>query len=264
MKSKWFKLSLVGVVVAILAVLGIGAVTYSAFAQGPQPGQGTPAAPGGGPRGGPPMGGHGPASLAVIAKTLGMSEADLLKELQAGKSVADVAKAKNVALDKVVDAIIADRVADMKANLPKQLSEPFRPGPGGPAGPGPRGMFGGPGGASLATVAKELGISEADLLTALQAGKTVADVAKEKNVALDKIVNAIVAQMSENLKKAVSDGRMTQAQADKMLADLKASLPQRLSEKLLQPPPFGPGGPQGGRPPFGPGGPQPQATPGTR
>jgi hypothetical protein len=40
-----------------------------------------------------------PSPLADAAKALGMTEAELKTELQAGKSIADVAKAKNVDLD---------------------------------------------------------------------------------------------------------------------------------------------------------------------
>jgi predicted RNase H-like HicB family nuclease len=241
MKSQWFKISAVVFAVVALAVLGIGVMTQQAFAQGPTP---TPSGRGpiGGPRGGLHPGGLISGTMrspvAIAAKVFGMSEADLLTALQGGKSIAEVAKEKNVALDKVVEAIIADRVAELKANLPTQLSQPFHMGHKGPGG------LGAPFGnarSHIAIVAKVFGMSEADLLTALQGGKSIAEVAKEKNIALDKVVDALVADRAETLKQAVSNGRITQAQADQMLADLKTNLPNHLSQTF----------PQGGRSPFG-------------
>jgi hypothetical protein len=40
-----------------------------------------------------------PSPLAEAAKALGMTEAELKTELEAGKSIADIAKAKNINLD---------------------------------------------------------------------------------------------------------------------------------------------------------------------
>jgi hypothetical protein len=74
--------------------------------------------------------------LAPAATALGMTATDLLKELQAGKSIADVAAAKGVAVDKVVDAI----QAAMRPQIVSMVNtKGFAPGgPGGPGGPGDR------------------------------------------------------------------------------------------------------------------------------
>jgi hypothetical protein len=63
-------------------------------------------------------------------------------------------------------------------------------------------------------VAKAIGISEADLLTALNGGKTVADVAKANNVDVQKVIDALVADGNDELAAAVKAGTITQAQAD--------------------------------------------------
>ncbi len=97
-------------------------------------------------------------------------------------------------------------------------------------GLGPRGGFGS-GGSLIAVTAKALNLSETDLLTALRAGKSIADVAKDKGVALDKIASAVIAAREETLKSAVAAGRVTQAQADTALATLKANITAHLSEK---------------------------------
>ena len=83
--------------------------------------------------------------------------------------------------------------------------------------------------------------------TELQGGKTVADVAKAKGVALSTIVDAIVAQHKTKLAQSVTDGKMTQAQADTILGGEKVHVELMLNGQMPQ---RGPGGPGGD---FGPG-----------
>ena len=105
--------------------------------------------------------------------------------------------------------------------------------PGGAGrGPGGRGGFGGPQDSLVAVAAQVLGMDQATLVSTLNSGKTIADVAKDKGIALDKIVDAFVAKRAETLKSAVAAGRMTQAQADTQLATVKADVTAQLSAKF--------------------------------
>ncbi len=113
-------------------------------------------------------------------------------------------------------------------------------GPGqGPIGPGGRG-FGGPQNSLVAIAAQVLGMDQSTLVATLNTGKTIADVAKDKGVALDKIVDAVVADRAERLKSAVTAGQMTQAQADDWLAQIKTNVTAQLSAKFT-PRGYGPG-----------------------
>ncbi len=103
---------------------------------------------------------------------------------------------------------------------------------GGGYGPMMGGNFGGPANSLVAVAAKAIGIEQADLVKALNAGQTIADVAKSKGVATDKIVDAFVAPRVEWLATAVKDGRLTQAQADANLATMKANIASRLTSQL--------------------------------
>ena len=97
-------------------------------------------------------------------------------------------------------------------------------GPGGPGG------FGGGHNEAVtdtAVVAKAIGISEADLQTALTGGQTVAAVAKAHNVALQVVIDALVADGQSELDAAVKAGTITQAQADAG----KANLVQRATDQ---------------------------------
>ena len=120
------------------------------------------------------------------------------------------------------------------------------PGPGmgmrGGMGPmqGRRGGMGGRQQSLVAVAAQQLGVNQADLVVQLQGGKTIAQVASEKNVALDTIVNAFVATRQARMAQAVAAGRMTQAQADAMLATMRANVTARLSQ------PWSPQGPGAG------------------
>jgi len=96
-------------------------------------------------------------------------------------------------------------------------------------GHGPGGLGGGHIEAVTDTsvVAKAIGISEADLQTALQGGQTVAAVAKAHNVVLQTVIDALVADGQSELDAAVKAGTLTQAQADAE----KATLTQRATDQ---------------------------------
>jgi hypothetical protein len=108
-------------------------------------------------------------------------------------------------------------------------------GPGGGSGPGGNGPgygrgMGGPQQSLVAVASDKLGMTQADLVTELRNGKTIAQVAESKQVAANTIVDAFVATRAEQLNTAVAAGRMTQAQADAMLATMRANVTARLSQ----------------------------------
>jgi hypothetical protein len=74
-------------------------------------------------------------------------------------------------------------------------------------------MFG-PGNSLVSIAADQLGMSLTDLLTQLQDGKSIADVAAEKGVDTGAIVNGYLAELKADLDEAVAEGRITQKQAD--------------------------------------------------
>ena len=75
--------------------------------------------------------------------------------------------------------------------------------------------------ASLDVAAKTLGMSTSDLTTALRGGITLLDLAREKNVDVTKLRTAIADAEKAALDQAVKDGKMTQAQADTLKANVK-------------------------------------------
>ena len=114
-------------------------------------------------------------------------------------------------------------------------------------GLGPKGGGFGRHGTSLATAATYLGVTQAQLRTDLQSGKSLADVAKATDgKSVDGLIAAIVAAEKDRLAKAVAAGTLTDAQQTQLLANLEARVTGLVNGVR---PSGGPGGPHGGAPP---------------
>ncbi len=89
----------------------------------------------------------------------------------------------------------------------------------------PGGMRCGPGRhvirAGLEAAAEAIGIEPADLREAVRDGQTIAEVAEANGVDAASVIDAMVADAEERLATAVSEGRITQEQADERLATLE-------------------------------------------
>jgi hypothetical protein len=91
-------------------------------------------------------------------------------------------------------------------------------GPGDHGGPGP----GGP--AALDAAATALGLKAAELRTKLEAGKSIADVAKDQGKDLATVKSAIKDAVTKQLDADVTAGRLTAAQRTEELAELDQHL----------------------------------------
>lgn len=161
------------------------------------------------------------APLAVAAGSAPTAEAG------AGDASSDRLQAITDALaDLVADGTITQDQADEVAAALAE-SDALRPGgPGGPDGPdGHGGMVP----LDLDVAADALGLTPEELRDALAAeGTTLADVAEELGVETATLVDALVAAGEERIEQAVTDGRLTQEQAD----DLRESLPERVAAAI--------------------------------
>jgi polyhydroxyalkanoate synthesis regulator phasin len=79
---------------------------------------------------------------------------------------------------------------------------------------------------SLDAAASYLGLSQAQLRTQLNSGKTLAQVARDRDKSVDGLVDALVEAQNEKLDQAVEDGRLTQAQAN----EIKQGQRERISD----------------------------------
>jgi len=176
----------------------------------------------------------GAAALAVagggaaIAATTGGSPQEESKAVvedaakQLGVTPSRLSSALKQALENRVDAAVADgRLTKEQGDaLKARIEAKDYPMLGGfgfghHGGPGIRG-FG-----HLDAAAAYLGMTETELATELEGGKTLADVAKAKGKSVDGLVSALVADEKQELDAAVAAGRITRAQADELLGNAK-------------------------------------------
>jgi uncharacterized protein YidB (DUF937 family) len=95
-------------------------------------------------------------------------------------------------------------------------------GPGGALGPNHEAV------SDTSVAAQAIGISEADLQTALSNGQTMAQVAQAHGVDVQKVIDALVADANDEIATALKNGTITQAQADAE----KARVTQRVTAQV--------------------------------
>lgn len=186
----------------------------------------------------------GPNWEAISAQALGMDEDALLAELDAGKSIAEIAKERGVDVQTIANALIAadteytnklvadghvtqaeadESLAGLTESVNWFLDESV------PVFEECGEFIYGPDWFTISTEA--LSVDQDTLFTELDAGKTMAQIAQERGVDTQVIVDAITAKETEFLTQLVNDGEMTQAEADESLAEL----PTRINEFLTYP-----------------------------
>ena len=185
--------------------------------------------------------GHRGRHLESAATALGMTVEELRAELDAGKTVAEVAELQGVDLQTVIDAIVADAEEDVVERVTAWVNGEGGFGPGGHDGQH-RGR-----GIRLEAAATALGMATDELHEALEVdGTTLADVAEAQGVDVQTLVDALVAAARERLDAAVADGRLTQAEADEKAAGLEARITEMVNSEIPERGFRGRGGPGGG------------------
>ncbi|HEU5003359.1 MAG TPA: hypothetical protein VFW71_11360 [Actinomycetota bacterium] len=237
-------------------------------------------------------------SLAVAAKAIGVSATILAQDLRSGQSIAEVARSKNVAVQKVIDALTTaatarietalknGRITDaqattLKADLASRITAfvnqtglRFRfPGVTGTAAPhgrfGPptstvvpfRGPLGGLGVRSIGAAAKAIGVSPTVVVQALRAGRSIADVAQSHNVPPQSVIHTLTTEATNRIDAAANAGKITAAQAASLKAKLSSEVTTFVNQKGLGGIVPGPFGRFGGKAPGGGPGPGPAVPP---
>ncbi len=172
--------------------------------------------------------------VRAISETLGLSPEELRAELQAGKTVADIAAEQGVPLEDVVAAIttplgerleqrvaagdLTQEEADTILAVATQKVETWLNQPWPVPTSDQRGQWIERARQVFADIAEALRLSPEELRAELQAGKTVADIAAEQGVPLEDVVAAITTPLGERLEQRVAAGDLTQEEADILLA----------------------------------------------
>jgi lambda repressor-like predicted transcriptional regulator len=146
----------------------------------------------------------------------------------------------------LIASVVAGAALAQGDTPPQATSQAAQQPKAGPPGGGPSD--------GMDDIAELLGMTRDEIWAERVQGKTLADLAKEKGVDTQELVDALVAGQKERLDQAVADNRLTQAQADKWLEWYEQAAALQLTEPYGLG--FGFGGVHGGRGgPSGHGGP---------
>ena len=143
----------------------------------------------------------------------------------------------------VTDGTLTQEQSD-KVLAALESNRPERP-EGGHHGRGHRARVG------LEAASTALGMTNEELRTALRDGKTIAAVAAEKNVDVNTVIDAMVAEAKTRLDKAVENEKLTQEEADEKLAEAKTRITKLVNEGPQRPANAdsgAPAGPEAGAP----------------
>jgi alkylated DNA nucleotide flippase Atl1 len=183
--------------------------------------------------------GHGP-KLDAAAEALNLSVEDLREQLRDGRTLAQVAQQQNVDVQRVIDAMVAaaterideevqegdltaEEANERKANLEERITRLVNEGP----------QRGGPGhrrGPKLEAAAEALNLSVEDLREQLRDGRTLAQVAQEQNVDVQRAIDAMVADATARIDQKVQEGELSAEEANERKAELEERITRLVNE----------------------------------
>jgi len=176
----------------------------------------------------------GPPGGAAVAAYLGLTETELRTQLESDETLAQIATAQGKSVSGLEDVLYADAkshldqavangkltaseeqtmLADLKSHLDDIVNHT-----GPPDGLHVRVGFFGP------AVASYLGFTESELRTQLESGKSLAEIATAQDKSVDRLKSAILDEAKSHLDQGVAAGKLSSAEAEQMLADLKSHI----------------------------------------
>jgi uncharacterized protein YidB (DUF937 family) len=175
---------------------------------------------------------------SVLHDYLGVTEEELRTARQEGKTLVQIAADKGISEDQLIEHIVSEHqkqldqlLADgkitqeqadkMKEHFTKEQVKEMVNGTGGFLMKG-KGEGFGAGGKMMVKLPLQsgllefLGVTEEELRTARQEGKTLVQIAADKGISEDQLIEHIVSEHQKQLDQLLADGKITQEQADKM------------------------------------------------
>ena len=184
----------------------------------------------------PSRNGAGPATAA--AELLGITPEEFIEQVRAGSTPVEIAASLGVDADTLVQGVVSALLTQISEDLPGRIAAWAD-------GERLEGQRSGQhrGARVLGQAAEFIGVSIQDLVTALQEGQTIADVAAANGSSGDAVIAAAVAEAEARLAEKVAAGELTQEEADARLAEIT----ERVTERVNSPFEFrGDGPPRGG------------------
>jgi uncharacterized protein (DUF433 family) len=172
-------------------------------------------------------------ALDVAASTIGIDKSDLVKELRAGKTIAEVATAHNVDPQHVVDVLVqdatkkieaaktagkisAERAAKLEQRLPEVVGKLVNDKHTGKGVAHRRAAVRKLAQGGVKVAADAIGIAPKDLVKEVRAGKTIAEVATAHNVDPQKVIDALVQASTKKIEAAKTAGKISAERAAKL------------------------------------------------
>ena len=168
---------------------------------------------------GPHLHERGGPFLDAAAEALGMTTDELQAELEAGKTIADVAGEKGVDVNTVIDAMVTSATDDLREHVTAIVN-----------GDAPLGHHHGfmrrhPGiREGFEAAATALNMTGDELRAALEDGSTLAEVAEAQGVDVQTLIDAMVADANAHIDEKVASGDLTEEEAAEIKADLEARI----------------------------------------
>jgi hypothetical protein len=177
----------------------------------------------------------------TVADSTGLTAPQILQETRGGSTLAEVITANGGDVDAVVSSAVASATAQINAavtegrlgqeqadqlltNLPdlytaavngelRQNHLENRVG---------RGVLG--------LAAEQTGLDRQEIVQQIRDGKSLADILAEHNIEVAAFIDSAVTQAQERLTNAVTNGRITQEQADSLIQTFRERLTERISQ----------------------------------
>jgi predicted DNA-binding protein YlxM (UPF0122 family) len=157
--------------------------------------------------------GKGNKDMDSIASLLGIDQQELLAQLKAGKSIAEIAEAQGKTEQEVIDAIVQirqqsidqfvqsgkltqEKADQIKAELPDQVKQFVEM-----QGMAKRHLMIMDN--NLNNIAQEIGITQQELIDQLKAGKSIAEVAEAQGKTEAQLIDALLQREKDRLTKLV-------------------------------------------------------------
>jgi hypothetical protein len=274
--KKWTLMIGITIGAMVFGLAAVAAAPYAALAQAAATATTAPGTNPAGPNANDPQGDlpglqESDLVISATASLTGLSVQDVNTQLQAGQSLAQIAVAKGKTAADVIasaraalstglqtavtagtitqadaDAELAefDQRASQMVNNAGLNGQPGR-GFGAHDGGGPKAEQ-----ALVSSASSVTGLTAPEVMTQLQAGQSLAQIAQSKGKTAADIIAAARTTLSTQLQQAVTAGTITQAQADAELASFDQNAPQIVNDTNLgkqgpHGPGFGRGGPGG-------------------
>ena len=183
------------------------------------------------------------ALVEIVAEDTGLEPQEIAAQLRSGTSLADIITSNGGDVDEVIDAAVSaatehinaaladgriseERAERMLANLEEVVTRAVNgelPGRGGRPIQDmlARGL--------VRQVAQATELEVSDVVEQLRAGSTIADILTANGVDVEAFTQDVLSRASERLTQAVANGRITQEEADEMIARLTERLPELLN-----------------------------------